>query len=56
MHLYWTLFLGVVAYWSGDDSPNQEDTLAVLDQSMHVFVTSLVNPPSRPATAGEADA
>lgn len=43
MHLYWTLYLGVLAFWSRDDSPHQEDTLVVLDQSLRLFVSSLVN-------------
>lgn len=42
MHLYWTLFLGVLAFWSTDESPHQEDTLAVLDQSLQLFVASLL--------------
>ena len=41
VHLYWTLYLGVLAFWSGDESPNQEDTLVVLDQSLQLFVQSL---------------
>jgi len=41
MQLYWTLFLGVFAYWAADASPNQEDTLALLDQSLKLFVQSL---------------
>lgn len=41
MHLYWTLFLGVLAFWSSDDSPQQQDSLAVLDQSLRLFATSL---------------
>jgi AcrR family transcriptional regulator len=41
MHLYWTLYLGVVSFWAADQSPNQEDTLVVLDQSMRLFVASL---------------
>jgi len=41
MHLYWTLFLGVLAFWSSDDSPQQQDSLAVLDQSLKLFATSL---------------
>jgi AcrR family transcriptional regulator len=41
MQLYWTLYLGVFAYWAADDSPNQEDTLALLDQSLKLFITSL---------------
>lgn len=41
LHLYWTLFLGVLAYWSRDESPKQEDTLALMDQSLRLFVASL---------------
>jgi len=41
MQLYWTLYLGVIAYWAADDSPGQEDTLALLDQSLKLFVASL---------------
>jgi len=40
-HLYWTLYLGVLAFWSTDASRRQEDTLAVLDQSMRLFVGGL---------------
>jgi hypothetical protein len=41
MQLYWTLYLGVFAYWAADESANQEDTLALLDQSLKLFVASL---------------
>ncbi len=41
MQLYWTLYLGVFAYWTSDDSPKQEDTLALLDHSLHLFTASL---------------
>ncbi len=41
MQLYWTLYLGVFAYWAADESPNQEDTLAILDHSIKVFTGSL---------------
>jgi hypothetical protein len=37
LQLYWTLYLGVVAYWAADDSPHQEDTLALLDRSTKLF-------------------
>ncbi len=51
LHLYWSLYLGVAAFWAADESPNQEDTLAVLDESLRVFVLSLSdqggNSPSR---------
>ena len=41
LHLYWTLFLGVLNFWAGDESPYQEETLALLDQSMKLFVEFL---------------
>ena len=41
MQLYWTLYLGVLAYWAKDVSPKLEDTMALLDQSLKLFVTSL---------------
>jgi AcrR family transcriptional regulator len=41
LQLYWTLYLGVFAYWAADASPNQEDTLALLDQSLSLFIASL---------------
>jgi AcrR family transcriptional regulator len=44
MQLYWTLYLGVFAYWAADESPHQEDTLALLDQSLKLFVSSLDRP------------
>ena len=38
LHLFWTLYTGVLAFWANDKSPHQEDTLAMLDQSMKMFV------------------
>ena len=38
LQLYWTLYSGVLAHWSCDSSPHQEDTLALLDQSLRMFV------------------
>jgi hypothetical protein len=37
-HLYWTLYVGVLAFWASDKSPKQEDTLALVDQSLRMFV------------------
>lgn len=54
MHLYWSLYLGVLAFWSRDESEHQEHTLAVLDQSMQLFVAALdsaQNPENTDATA-----
>lgn len=36
--MYWTLYLGVLAHWINDKSPKQEDTLALLDESIAMFV------------------
>jgi hypothetical protein len=33
--------LGVLAYWAKDVSPKQEDTMALLDQSLKLFIASL---------------
>lgn len=40
-HLYWTLYTGVVTFWLHDPSPKQEETLALVDQSVALFVASL---------------
>jgi AcrR family transcriptional regulator len=45
LHLYWTLYLGVLAYWAHDESPHREDTLALLDRSLQLFVRSLREEP-----------
>jgi AcrR family transcriptional regulator len=41
VNLYWTLYTGVLAFWAVDDSPSQEDTLAVLDHYVKAFAGSL---------------
>ena len=41
LQLYWTLYTGVLAFWSADKSPKQEDTLALLDQSLAMFASWL---------------
>jgi AcrR family transcriptional regulator len=41
LQVYWTLYIGVLAFWAVDKSPKQEDTLALLDQSLAMFVASL---------------
>ncbi len=38
LQLYWTLYTGVLMFWAQDRSPRQEDTLALLDQSLAMFV------------------
>jgi AcrR family transcriptional regulator len=41
MHLYWSLYLGVLSFWAVDRSPKQEDTWALLDQSVRMFAGAL---------------
>jgi AcrR family transcriptional regulator len=41
LQMYWTLYMGVLAFWAADKSPKQEDTLALLDQSLRMFVAWL---------------
>ena len=38
VNIYWSLYLGVLAFWTSDDSPNQEATQALIDYSMRIFV------------------
>jgi len=52
LYLYWTLYLGVLAFWAGDESPGQEDTLAVLDEALRVFALSLVGRPAEAPPEG----
>jgi len=41
LHLYWSLWLGVLTWWAADASESQQDTLAVLDHSLRMFGASL---------------
>jgi AcrR family transcriptional regulator len=47
LQMYWTLYTGVLVFWAGDKSPKQEDTLALLDQSLAMFVGWLRSEPER---------
>ena len=39
--LYWSLYLGILAHWSKDNSSHQQATLTLVDYSMKVFVTTI---------------
>jgi AcrR family transcriptional regulator len=41
LQLYWTLYTGILVFWSRDASPKQEDTLALIDDSLNMFATWL---------------
>jgi AcrR family transcriptional regulator len=37
LQLYWTLYTGALAFWAADESPKQEETLALVDDSLDMF-------------------
>ena len=41
LHLYWTLYTGILRFWSTDTSRNSEDSLAMLDEWVNLFAASL---------------
>ena len=45
LHIYGALYLGLLAWWSADGSAHQEETLALLDRSLGMFVASLEDAP-----------
>lgn len=47
LQMYWTLVTGALAFWSQDSSPRQEDTLALLDQSLAMFTAWLAGQSDR---------
>ncbi len=40
--LYWSLYLGILAFWIGDNSRKQEETLALIDYSLKVFIVTII--------------
>lgn len=38
MTMYWSLYLGILAFWTNDASSNQEETLSLIDYSIRMFV------------------
>jgi AcrR family transcriptional regulator len=38
MTMYWSLYLGILAFWSSDESPNQEESQSLIDYSIRMFV------------------
>ncbi|MDU0458948.1 MAG: TetR/AcrR family transcriptional regulator [Geobacteraceae bacterium] len=53
MTMYWSLYLGILAFWSNDTSPNQEASQALIDYSIRMFVHLISG---SGADKGEADA
>ena len=46
LQVYWSLYSGVLAFWAADKSPRQEETLALLDNSLHMFAAWLQDAPA----------
>jgi AcrR family transcriptional regulator len=47
--MYWSLYAGLLLFWAEDNSPRQEDTLALLDHSLEMFVSWLKSQAPAPA-------
>ena len=52
LQLYWTLYLGVFAFWAADESPHQEDSLALVDRSLKLFAVAGITPVPQGGTHG----
>lgn len=39
--IYWSLFLGILAFWTNDESPNQQASQALIDYSLQMFVQTI---------------
>lgn len=53
LQLYWTLYTGLLVFWANDRSPRQEETLALLDDSLSMFVGWLTKDISLQQTTGD---
>lgn len=51
LQLYATLYTGVLAFWIEDASRGEEDSLALLDQSLRMYADWLTSQPERPDSA-----
>jgi len=53
LQIYWSLYTGLLSFWADDTSPRQEDTLALLDHSLEMFVNWLTDPKQTTGTKGK---
>lgn len=53
LHIYWSLYIGLLLFWAQDKSPRQEDTLALLDHSLEMFAGWLNARPDGPTKNSE---
>ena len=43
MNIFWSLYVGTLSFWISDKSPKQEDSRALLDQSVRMYVDWLTS-------------
>jgi len=43
LQMYWSIYAGLLLFWANDTSPRQEDTLALLDHSLEMFLSWLLS-------------
>jgi len=41
MNMYWSLYLGILAFWTNDTSPKQVESRALIDYSLRFFVQAI---------------
>lgn len=39
--MYWSVYLGILAFWVNDDSPKQQESHAFIDYALHFFVQAI---------------
>ncbi len=54
MTIYWSLYLGILAFWANDASPNQEATQALIDYAIRTFV-QVISGTGKERGAGHAE-
>ena len=53
LQIYWTLYTGVLVFWANDSSAKQEETLALIDDSLNMFVGWLREQSNANSTSSE---
>lgn len=53
LNIYWSLYLGILAFWLKDSSPQQQQSQAMIDYSLRVFVQTIQG--SEPIGAGSQE-
>ncbi|MEW6426916.1 MAG: TetR/AcrR family transcriptional regulator [Thermodesulfobacteriota bacterium] len=54
LHLYWSLYLGILAFWSSDTSENLQQTLALLDYALTIYAQTLAHTTTEKGTTDDA--